>query len=97
MWDIKTGQCLRTLQGHTKGVLSVALSPDGRFIASSSEDGTIKIWDVGTGEYLNTLRPPRLYEGMNITEVTGLTEATRITLKTLGAVEMGELAQTIHQ
>ena len=97
LWDIKTGQCLRTLQGHTKGVLSVALSPDGRFIASSSEDGTIKIWDVGTGEYLNTLRPPRLYEGMNITEVTGLTEATRITLKTLGAVEMGELAQTIHQ
>lgn len=92
LWDIKTGQCLRTLQGHTKGVLSVALSPDGRFIASSSEDGTIKIWDVETGEDLNTLRPPRLYEGMNITQVTGLTEATRITLKALGAVEMGELA-----
>jgi hypothetical protein len=33
------------------------------------------------------LRPDRLYEGMNITGVTGLTEAQKATLKQLGAIE----------
>jgi len=38
-------------------------------------DETIKLWDVQTGECLKTLRPDRPYERMNITGVTGLTEA----------------------
>jgi hypothetical protein len=45
------------------------------------------LWDVETGECLRTLRAERLYEGMNITGVTGLTEAQKATLKALGAVE----------
>jgi WD40 repeat protein len=38
-------------------------------------------------ECIKTLRVPRPYEGMNITSVTGLTEAQKTTLKMLGAVE----------
>jgi WD40 repeat protein len=57
-------------------------------LASSSLDETIKIWDVEMGECLKTLRAERPYEGMNITGVTGLTEAQKATLKTLGAVEI---------
>lgn len=79
---------MRTLQGHTKAVLSVAFSFKGEIIASGSDDGTIKLWDVQTGECLNTLTTPRPYESMNITGVAGLTEAQRSTLKALGAVEM---------
>ncbi|WP_017745684.1 hypothetical protein [Scytonema hofmannii] len=36
---------------------------------------------------MRILRSKRLYEGMNIANVTGLTEATITTLKTLGAIE----------
>ncbi len=36
--------------GHSDAVLSVAFSPDGRFIVSGSDDGTIKFWDVKTGK-----------------------------------------------
>ena len=82
-----TGQCLKTLQGHTNGIWSVTFSPDGQQLASGSEDGTIKLWDVNTGDCLKTLRADRPYEGMNITGVTGLTEAQKATLKALGAVE----------
>jgi WD40 repeat protein len=57
----------------------------GATIASGSFDGTIKLWDVKTGECLKTLRDKLPYEGMNITGVTGLTEAEKATLKALGA------------
>jgi hypothetical protein len=87
LWDVGTGECLQTLQEHSKGVWSVAFSPDGSTLASSSQDETIKLWDVNTGECLKTLRAERLYEGMNITGVTGLTQAQKATLKALGAVE----------
>ena len=37
---------LHTLTGHTKVVKSVAFSPDGQRIVSSSGDGTVKTWDA---------------------------------------------------
>ncbi|MGK7876933.1 MAG: NB-ARC domain-containing protein [Xenococcaceae cyanobacterium] len=85
LWDIHEGKCLRTFTEHTSQVQSVAFSPDGQILASSSSDETIKLWDVHTGECLKTLRSDRPYEGMNITGVTGLTEAQRATLCALGA------------
>jgi WD40 repeat protein len=46
-------------------------------LASGSEDGTIRLWDTEKYECLQTLRGLRPYEGMNITNVKGLTEAQR--------------------
>jgi WD40 repeat protein len=87
LWEVPTGQSLKTLSGHTNWVWSVAFSPDGRLLASGSADATIKLWDVQTGECLKTLQPERPYERMNITSATGLTEAQKAVLKALGAIE----------
>jgi WD40 repeat protein len=77
------------LPGHTNWVRSVAFSPDGKTLASSSEDETIKLWNPNTGECITTLAD-RPYEGMNITGIIGLTESQKAELKALGAVEIND-------
>ncbi|MBO1350910.1 MAG: trypsin-like peptidase domain-containing protein [Hormoscilla sp. GUM202] len=44
-----------TLKGHSSSVTSVAISPDGKLLASGSWDKTIKIWNLGSGRLLRTL------------------------------------------
>jgi WD40 repeat protein len=55
-------------------------------IASGSRDGTVKLWDVNTGNCLRNLQDVYPYEGMNIAGAKGLTNADKATLKALGAV-----------
>ena len=46
LWDAKTGEHLRTLEGHTGDVYSVTFSPDGGTLASGSSDGTVTLWEI---------------------------------------------------
>jgi len=41
--------------GHLGTVNSVAFSPDGKTIVSGSDDGTLRLWDVQSGECLVTI------------------------------------------
>jgi WD40 repeat protein len=50
------GGQLFTLYGHTGGVRSVAFSPDGTRLASTSDDRTVRVWEVATGREALTLK-----------------------------------------
>jgi WD40 repeat protein len=56
VWDAATGQEVLRLRGHTAAVDRVLFSPDGRRLASASQDATIRIWEAQTGQELVTLR-----------------------------------------
>jgi eukaryotic-like serine/threonine-protein kinase len=45
----------RVLRGHTATITAVVFHPDGRRLFSASHDHSIKVWDVGTGQLLQTL------------------------------------------
>ena len=46
IWDLATGACTQTLHGHTNNVVTSLIKVDERTIASTSGDGTIKIWYI---------------------------------------------------
>jgi WD40 repeat protein len=49
MWETDTKKEVRNFIGHTDIISSIQLSNDQKSLLSSSWDGTVRIWDVGTG------------------------------------------------
>jgi len=56
LWEVSSERLLATLQGQTGGVRSVALTADGRLLASGGQDGTLRLWDVVSRRLLATLQ-----------------------------------------
>ena len=62
LWDVQTGKRLKTLKKRTafedfegRDVNSVVFSADGNMIASGSGNGTIRLWNAHTGEFIKYL------------------------------------------
>ena len=50
IYGAQTGKELTLLTGHTRRVTSLGFPADGRFLASGSSDGTVRLWDIDTGK-----------------------------------------------
>lgn len=66
LWDATTGQELLTLIGHTDWLASLAFSPDGKHLASTSLDGTIRIWSLTPGEETVAVSGPGAGYGVRV-------------------------------
>ena len=91
------GKSHKTLQGHTKVVTSVAFSPDGRTLATGSDDTTAKLWDAQTGALIATLEHTTWVNSVAFSP-DGSTLATGSSDNTakLWDVETGALKATLH-
>ena len=56
-WDAETRKQIRIVaDAHKKRIRRVAASPDGKLVASVSDDMDVKVWDVATGKLKATLK-----------------------------------------
>ncbi len=61
--DLPGADLVHTLQGHTKEVTRLAFSPDGTILVSTSDDATVRLWEVATGKALRTLDQGNQFDG----------------------------------
>jgi WD40 repeat protein len=58
LWDTSSGKHLGTLAGHKQAIWSVAFTPDGKTLATSSSDGTLRLWNVKSRRELLSIEEP---------------------------------------
>jgi WD40 repeat protein len=57
LWDVSTGNELRTIEGPNNGLFGLTFSPDGRTLAGRGGDGSLFLWSAETGKQLHHLKP----------------------------------------
>ena len=55
IWD-RSGKVMQSLKGHTQEIECLAVSKDGKLLASGSEDHTINVWDLAAGKEIMTIK-----------------------------------------
>jgi WD40 repeat protein len=55
IWDLQSGNELQRIESHPKNINSIRLNNDGDMLATASDDKTIKVWDLATGNVIATL------------------------------------------
>ena len=58
LWDIYTGQCTKTLQGHSNSIYTLTLSRNNHLLASGHEDQTVKLWDFNIQTFAASIHQP---------------------------------------
>jgi len=61
VWDVRTYQCVATLEGHKNGLTSLQFDDDK--IVTSSFDASVKIWDRRTFKCYQTMQPKKAPTG----------------------------------
>ncbi|MEG4943283.1 WD40 repeat domain-containing protein [Microcoleus sp. F4-D5] len=56
LWNLHTGELIRTFSADSGAVYCVAISPHGKILASGSSDKQIKLWNLETGQEISTLK-----------------------------------------
>jgi WD40 repeat protein len=83
VWNTLTGEEVQAYQGHSDLVSAIAWSPDGTRIATGSQDKTVQIWDVTTGNTILTY-----HANSAIWAVAWSPDGTRIALASDAAIQI---------
>jgi WD40 repeat protein len=89
--------CLQTLEGHSSAVSSVVFSHDSTWLASASDDNTVKLWDASSGECLQTIEGHSSYVRSVVFshDSTRLASASTDNIVKLWDASSGECLQTL--
>ena len=95
LWDLRSGELLRTLQGRAEsGYLSVALSND-RLVAGSYH-GAIDVWRTDTGEQVHALTTSNMELGLAVSPNGRRFASSNFRGITLRAMDSGQIVRTFE-
>lgn len=86
-WNRQSNSYPYVQQGHQAWIYASRVSPDGTQLASCGSDGLIQLWNMHDATHRAVLRSERPYEGLDVTNIEGLSDAQKANLKLLGAFE----------
>ena len=81
LWNVASGECLRTFSGHSKGVVTLAFSQDGKHLATGSWDKVAKVWEAATGACLRSFKHEGCVNSLAFSSNNFLATATRCLVK----------------
>lgn len=55
LWNCKDGRCIFTFSGHDNWVTDLVFHPSGKYLLSSSDDKSLRIWDLHSGRLFTKL------------------------------------------
>jgi uncharacterized protein with WD repeat len=55
IWNVADGKLMKTLDGHTEAVVSLAFNDDGSLLATGSDDQKINLWSFPEGKLIRTM------------------------------------------
>lgn len=88
LFDVEKAEVVRGFNGHTAPVMSVAFSSDNQLLATASWDRTVRLWDVGTGQLLETFEHTR-----KVWSVTFAAEGTIASGSSDGSIRLWRLSR----
>ncbi|MFH1050850.1 MAG: FISUMP domain-containing protein [bacterium] len=56
IWDLETGDSLKTLSGNSDYIRSISWSPDSKILIGGSNNGTIFFWNISSGKIIRTIK-----------------------------------------
>jgi COMPASS component SWD3 len=60
LWDVRSGNCVLSLEAHSRRICAVAFNADGKRFVTSSFDGLCRVWDTLTGQCCTTIVSPSM-------------------------------------
>ena len=98
LWDARTGSLRQTLEGHRATVTDIAFSPDGKMLATTSIDNTIRFWNSETGKLMHTLEGHGKYvRAVSFSQSGDLLAAGGDTTDFAGEVETWRVADILRR
>lgn len=94
-WDRRTGRLVRVLAGNADSVRTIAIAPDGRWMVSGSDDGTVRVRDTGTGALRHEFRHDGMVRAVAATEDTVVSGSDDGTAR-IWNIHTGQCVATLH-